>query len=232
MIIAQYGKMIIWCLRKWVLHNLSIGSTLPNTKNFFLAMFCWIVMRNYGEKEWAAHRAALVSAKTTYIHTVKQLTLWAVSVLCMYSWNLADFEPKHRHPPLMRLHSWCKDTTFSWKNAWNEKKLEEKNSGPPTMWILPSANVYKHTVKQPTLWAVSVLCLLCWILPIQDSKHRFQPLTRLLSCCKDTIFSRMDNHLSKKKSYLQTKNVFLSLLEAQNEQCNALLPYHGDEHYD
>ena len=156
MIIAQYGKMIIWCLRKWVLHNLAIGSTLPNTKNFFLAMFCWIVMRNNGEKEWAAHRAALVSAKTTYIHTVKQLTLWAVSVLCMYSWNLADFEPKHRHPPL----------------------------------------------------------------------------TRLQSCCKDTIFSRMDNHLSKKKSYLQTKNEFLSLLEAQNEQCNALRPYHGDEHYD
>lgn len=112
MIIAQYGKKILWYLRKWVLHNLSIGSTLPNTKNFFLAMFCWIVMRNYGEKEWAAHRAALVSAKTTYIHTVKQLTLWAVSVLCMYSWNLADFEPKHRHPPLTRLQSWRKDNHF------------------------------------------------------------------------------------------------------------------------
>ena len=112
MIIAQYGKKILWYLRKWVLHNLSIGSTLPNTKNFFLAMFCWIVMRNYGKKEWAAHRAALVSAKTTYIHTVKQLTLWAVSVLCMYSWNLADFEPKHRHPPLTRLQSWRKDNHF------------------------------------------------------------------------------------------------------------------------
>ena len=72
----------------------------------------------------------------------------------------------------------------------------------------------------------------CRNLPISGSKHRHPPLTRLLSCCKDTIFSRMDNHLSKKKSYLQTKNEFLSLLEAQNEQCNALLPYHGDEHYD
>ena len=46
MIIVQYGKMIIWCLRKWVLHNLSIGSTLPNTKNFFLDIslgeLCWL----------------------------------------------------------------------------------------------------------------------------------------------------------------------------------------------
>lgn len=81
---------------------------------------------------------------------------------------------------------------------------------------------------------MSRFCALLIMLNFADSgfKAPLSASTRLLSCCKDSIFSRMDNHLSKKKSYLQTKNEFLSLLEAQNEQCNALLPYHGDEHYD
>jgi hypothetical protein len=156
MIIAQYGKKILWCLRKWVLHNLSIGSTLPNTKNFFLAMCCLMEMtETMGKKN-------------------ELPTMWTSSI-CKYS---------HTHSKAAHLMS-CFCALYVFK-----------------------------------------FCR------FRSSKHRHQPLTRLLSCCKDTIFSRMDNHLSKKKSYLQTKNEFLSLLEAQNEQCNVLQPYHGDEHYD
>ena len=50
-IITQYGKSIIAICRKRVLHNLSIGSTLPNTKNFFSVITLGVLCYNMGHKK-------------------------------------------------------------------------------------------------------------------------------------------------------------------------------------
>ena len=90
MIIAQYGKMIIWCLRKWVLHNLSIGSTLPNTKNFFSAIR-WVYYTINGAKEELPTMWPLGIGKHPHTHSKQPVLELSLCFVCVW-WNFADFK--------------------------------------------------------------------------------------------------------------------------------------------
>ena len=82
MIIAQYGKMILWYLRKWVLHNLSIGSTLPNTKNFFSAIR-WVYYTINGAKEELPTMRPLGIGKHPHTHSKQPVLELSQCFVCV-----------------------------------------------------------------------------------------------------------------------------------------------------
>ena len=90
MIIAQYGKKILWYLRKWVLHNLSIGSTLPNTKNFFSAIR-WVYNTINGAKEELPTMRPLGIGKHPHTHSKQPVLELSLCFVCVW-WNFADFK--------------------------------------------------------------------------------------------------------------------------------------------
>ena len=112
-----------------------------------------------------------------------------------------------------------------------KNKVKEKWIAP---YVTPGIAKHLQTHRQAT-HRMGCSCALF----VFDETWRFQSqstafglLRGYLAAAKLRIFSRMDNHHSKKKSHLQPKIEFLSLSEAQNEQCNAHRPYCGDGHYD
>lgn len=100
MIIAQYGKKILWYLRKWVLHNLSIGSTLPNTKNFFLAIR-WVYYTINGAKEELPTMRPLGIGKHPHTHSKQPVLELSLCFVCVW-WNFADFKGQSTAIRLLR----------------------------------------------------------------------------------------------------------------------------------
>ena len=124
-IIYDYHNMgkwhyIVW--RKWVLQNLTIGSTLPNSKNFFLAIVLYQYTFNIWGKKKSCPPCDLSVSPNTYIHTASSpVRSWLCALYV--SDEIWRFQrSKHCIPPLTRLLCRCKDTTFSLKSACNKEK--------------------------------------------------------------------------------------------------------------